>query len=364
MLQDATLRMFLGLCETGGILRRFNKSDMIAHLVDGKTILLRSADEPDRLRGPNLGWFYLDEAALMSRETWLIMIGRLREQPGRAWATTTPRGFDWLYETFNKQDENHQIIRSSTRDNVYNPPGFLESLLEAYPAEWQAQEVEGEFVSTAGAVFKREWFSQIVDSAPSGLRWIRYWDLATSIKSTADYSCSAAVALADDGVVYIRDMVRGKWEWPDCRRVMMQTMLADPEVEHGVESAMNGLAAFQELQREPMLTNIAFRSIRVDRDKVSRALPLAARAESGKVKLVRGGWIRDAIEELVFFPRGQHDDQVDCISGALQMISSHGWFDAPWVAVSGGEIVSERREGEACEECGSLRGHFTYCSLL
>jgi hypothetical protein len=36
----------------------------------------------------------------MHAEVWLIMIRRLREFPGRAWVTSTPRGFNWLYETF------------------------------------------------------------------------------------------------------------------------------------------------------------------------------------------------------------------------------------------------------------------------
>ena len=71
------LRTFLELVNKAGILRSFNKSDMTVDLIDGKHILFRSSDQPDRLRGPNLGWFYLDEAALMDEQTWLIMIGRL-----------------------------------------------------------------------------------------------------------------------------------------------------------------------------------------------------------------------------------------------------------------------------------------------
>ena len=45
----------------------------------------------------------------------------------------------------------------------------------------------------------------------------------------------------------------------------------------------------------------------------SRAHYHSQREPNGKVKLIRGSWIRDAIEALVFFPRGQHDDQVDSI---------------------------------------------------
>src|SRR5580765_3570573 len=55
MLRDATLRTFLELCQRGGVLRSFNRSEMVVHLIDGKTVLFRSADDADRLRGPNLG---------------------------------------------------------------------------------------------------------------------------------------------------------------------------------------------------------------------------------------------------------------------------------------------------------------------
>ena len=59
----------------------------------------------------------------------------------------------------------------------------------------------------------------------------------------------------------------------------------------GKVAGLARLAGFQELQREPVLASTSFRSIRVDKDKISRALPVASRAEAGKVKLVRGNWL-------------------------------------------------------------------------
>ena len=73
------------------------------------------------------------------------------------------------------------------------------------------------------------------------------------------------------------------------------------------------------------MTHLA-QSIRVDKDKVTRALPVASRAEAGKVKLVRGNWIGDFIDEATSFPHGAHDDQVDSVSGAVQMISQPGGY--------------------------------------
>lgn len=146
MLRDSTCRSFLDLARRGGVLASFSKAEMHVTLIDGKHILFRSADDPDRLRGPNLSWFYLDEAALMHADIWPIMIGRLRVSPARAWATSTPRGFNWLYDTFTNGGPDYAIIRSSTRDNTFLPADFVRSLEHSYDSQWQAQEVEGEFV--------------------------------------------------------------------------------------------------------------------------------------------------------------------------------------------------------------------------
>lgn len=51
--------------------------------------------------------------------------------------------------------------------------------------------------------------------------------------------------------------------------------------------------------------------------KEVRATPLAAQAEAGNVKLVRGPWNEAFLEELCMFPSGKHDDQVDGSSGAF-----------------------------------------------
>jgi predicted phage terminase large subunit-like protein len=167
-----------------------------------------------------------------------------------------------------------------------------------------------------GALFKRDWF-RIVDRAPDGLTWYRYWDLAASTHDYADYTASAAVALGDDGVFYVRDMVRGRWEWPDAYNVIVRTMLAEPSTVHGIEKAMHGLAALQQLQRDRRIAHITLSGVTVDRDKVSRAMPWASRAESGKVALVGGVWVNEFLSEVCAFPLGAHDDQVDTVSGAI-----------------------------------------------
>lgn len=162
MLRDATLRTFLDLVESAGVLREFNKAEMRAELGGSRTVLFRSADRPDRLRGPNLGWFWLDEAALMPHEVWLIMLGRLREEPSRAWCTTTPRGKNWLHKVFLQGGVDYHVTRASSRSNPFIPKEFVQSLLDAYDPTFAAQEVEGEFLDDSfGQLIPDVWVDRL-----------------------------------------------------------------------------------------------------------------------------------------------------------------------------------------------------------
>jgi predicted phage terminase large subunit-like protein len=57
--------------------------------------------------------------------------------------------------------------------------------------------------------------------------------------------------------------------------------------------------------------------------KEERANPLSAQAEAGNVKLVRGVWVGNFLDEAEAFPNGAHDDQIDSASGAFEYLSGH-----------------------------------------
>lgn len=149
MMRDATLRTFLDIA--GDAVETFNKAEMTARLKGGGEVLFRSADNPDRLRGPNLHWAHIDEGAMCPAGTWEIIIGRLRAdgQAGPCWITTTPNGRNWLY---NRRSE-MTIFHARTMDNPYLAPEFIRSLESAYTGEFARQELEGEFISLEGLVY-------------------------------------------------------------------------------------------------------------------------------------------------------------------------------------------------------------------
>lgn len=122
-------------------------------LANGTEIFFRSADNPDRLRGPNLGWFWMDEGGqLKDAEAWQVMIGRLRLRPGRGWVTTTPAGYNWLYDTFVRaKHPGAEVITAPTRTNVlHENADFFATIEASYTGQYARQELEGEFVNLAG----------------------------------------------------------------------------------------------------------------------------------------------------------------------------------------------------------------------
>ena len=145
-LKDATLEVFEEIARPL-IVRKTMSPHPAYTLVGDIKIICRSADDPDSLRGPNLGWFWMDEGAEMQEIVFDIMIGRLRRSPSLGWITGTPKGQNWIHRLFVLDDRpNYEMIQCSSRTNVFNPPEFIESLDEKYTKQWHAQEVEGEFV--------------------------------------------------------------------------------------------------------------------------------------------------------------------------------------------------------------------------
>ncbi len=175
-------------------------------------------------------------------------------------------------------------------------------------------------VPLEGGRFKRAWFKNIVDKAPDGLRWKRGYDLAISTKTSADFTASFRCAFDKHGNLYIADGFRARIEYPEQRRFIIERMKNEANTEHGVESAMHGKAIVQELRRERELRRYAFRAVYVTADKLTRALAWLNLAEEGKVILVRGSWNDEFVDEICRFPNGRHDDQIDAVSVAVNML--------------------------------------------
>jgi hypothetical protein len=126
------------------------------------SILFRSLDRPNWMRGLELCWFFIDEGRHITEAAWSVLWSRLRqrEYENRAgWVCSTPNGFDWMWRVFHegspKKLEGAQWYGAPTMENRHHlPEDYIESLFAQFDGAELRQEVYGEFVGiTEGAVF-------------------------------------------------------------------------------------------------------------------------------------------------------------------------------------------------------------------
>jgi len=164
-------------------------------------------------------------------------------------------------------------------------------------------------------------------SGAGGLRRVRAWDLAaTTPRPGADPDWTAGLLLGrqgNDGDFFVLDVRRVRTTPREVERLVVQTAGLDGRgtaVAMEQEPGSSGAALAERYAR--LLAGFRFRAERSTGDKLTRALPLAASAEAGLVRLVRGPWNAAFLDEAESFPLGTHDDQVDAAALAF------GWLTA------------------------------------
>jgi predicted phage terminase large subunit-like protein len=175
-----------------------------------------------------------------------------------------------------------------------------------------------------GSRIKRSWINIIEkNQVPMDLVWVRFWDLAITEKTRADYSASVQLAIDDMGNVYVRNFIRDQQEWPVIRKMIIQQAVSDG-IPVGVETSAQQKGFYQDLLTIEELRDIPLYGYAPDKSKLVRAQPWIARAEAGKFFVVRGPGLDDYIDELIEFTGmdDTHDDQVDATSGAYWMLAS------------------------------------------
>jgi phage terminase large subunit-like protein len=127
----------------------YNKTNLQIKLINGVAIRGFSAEEPERLRGPQFAALWGDELAAWSRdeETWdMAMFGlRLGRHPQVMW-TSTPKP-KTLIRKLTEPKPGRIIVRGSTYDNRENlAPSFFEALKKYEGTKLGRQELEGELI--------------------------------------------------------------------------------------------------------------------------------------------------------------------------------------------------------------------------
>jgi len=141
-------------------------------------------------------------------------------------------------------------------------------------------------------------------------------DLAVSEKDTADYTVVETWAATPDKDLILLDVFRDRVEGADHMAIITQQRAKHDAAQVGIEGTQYQLSLVQQAVR----AGLPAVKLDADRNKLARALSMAARYEAGAVYHMRGSWLDEYEAELVSFPRGTHDDQVDAAAYAARHV--------------------------------------------
>jgi len=145
---------------TENVIKEFHKGDMRMELVDGSKIYFRSAGDErkaDKIRGLTLSKAWIDEIAMVSKKAYQIIQGAMREsQNAELIGTSTPKGFNWLYDFFENNDDPgyNSISGISSWENFKLPEDYIQDMEKSYSKEFKQQEIEGKFIKFEGLIYK------------------------------------------------------------------------------------------------------------------------------------------------------------------------------------------------------------------
>lgn len=293
-----------------------------------------------------IGW---DELTQFTQAKYEYMYSRLRSTVGipvplRVRAATNPGGIghNWVKKRFidpKSKAPGAIFIPAKVYDNPHiKIEEYVNSLSYLDPVT-RARYLNGDWViAEAGSMFRREWF-EVVETVPLNLLKVCAWDLAaTEVEEGKDPDYTAGCVMAKDaaGVYYILKVIRARRTPADVEALVSQTAaIYGRETDYWMEQepGSSGVNTIDRYKRS-VLRNYRFNGEKTTGSKADRARPFSCECEKGiddivrhgNVKLLKGDWIEDFLDEAEAFPAGGHDDQIDAASLAFMKCAKRKWM--------------------------------------
>jgi len=299
---------------------------------------LQNERDKYRYQSSHFQFIGFDELTQFTSSSYRYMFSRLRRLEGvdiplRMRSASNPGGLghEWAKQRFivEGREQGRPFIPAKLEDNPFlDRDSYILSLMMLDPVT-REQLLRGDWSARKpGGKFRREWL-EVVDNIPTIIlpkcRLVRYWDLAATEEARGkdpDWTVGCLMAGSPRGIYYIRDIRRVRMTpagveelVKSCANIDGRTVPIYMEQEPGA-SGVNTIAYYRRV-----LAGYEFHAVRNTGSKEVRANPLSSQAEAGNVKLVRGTWITDFIDEAEAFPSRAHDDQVDAAAGAFEALT-------------------------------------------
>jgi len=299
----------------------------------------KTAWDADTLRGDHADLLILDEFQLMKEDTWQrVGAPMMLDSDGTAVFCFTPpsklsasrskardpRHANRLYQKASEDETGRwAAFHFSSMQNPYISKVALEEISADMTSVAYRQEILAEDVEEEGGLFKRNWF-ELIDEPPEIERKVRHWDLA-SVSGDGDWTVGLLLGKSFNGMYYVLDIKRCQETPYSVEELIVKTALED-----GLETVISlpqdpGQAG--KAQAQYLIRNLAGYNVHAEPESGSkeiRAIPVAAQAEAGNVRILKRHWTETFLDELSEFPFGWHDDQIDSLSATFADLVDDG----------------------------------------
>lgn len=227
------------------------------------------------------------------------------------------------------------FIPATVQDNkalLNNDPAYL-SNLQILPRMERERLLRGNWdIRQGGEILEGAWF-EVVNTWPAEAKMVRFWDLAGTDpdkpksrrkrNSSGDPDYTAGVLMGEhEGVFYIADVRRFRKSPKDVEDRIKHTADIDGKympVRMWQDPAQAGVAQIDNYGRKVLL-GYDFQGVHIPGRLDQMIGPFASAAERGCIKLVRGKWNRDFVNEMEGLWEG-HDDQLAAALGAFNHLT-------------------------------------------
>jgi len=278
-------------CYPQGERPTYNPSRHLVTFPSGAIAMTRSADEPERLRGPQFTKFWADELCSwrFAREAWdQIMFGfRLPGKSLQGVITTTPKPIPVLKEIITETAT--VVTRGSSYDNSANlSETYYRKVITPYEGtRLGRQEILAEILEDVPGAL---WTRGLIEAARIGIgrvnidtfvRVVVAIDPAVSASDTSDETGIVVAALTSNGHVLILDDLTCRESPLTWARIAVNAYVSR-RADRIVGEVNNG-GDLVEANIRAVAPNVSYRAVRASRGKMVRAEPVAALYEQARV---------------------------------------------------------------------------------
>lgn len=262
-----------------------NRTEHRVTFVNGVSAIMRSATDPDKMRGVNAGWGWAEEACFIGHDAMTVWASRIRVGAERKWITTTPIKGSYIHRVYIEGSQPCGLFTCPSEANPHLSRSYIAEQRALMSPKEQARELDAQWVDADGVLFDGDDIAAArVDQAPHHIqRWIIGVDPAVTSKRRSDRTGIILVGVGRNGHAYVTRDLSGQYaphEWARVvcdlwRELRNDGCLVVCETNQGGDLVERNLRA-----HDP---EVAFIGVHAAKSKADRAQPVATQYRLGRV---------------------------------------------------------------------------------